>query len=430
MCGFPAVCQNNTCMQTKKKKTKKVEPIQVNATTKKRKFLNLRMPKSSDHFLHAAMIILMLFGIIMVGSASMGVAGGNNRFLVITIVKQVVYAVAGYTAMTFLANHFQLKKLKSSTTFLVILATIASLLLCLLFTETNGARAWIRIPLGVTEVTLQPSEFAKIIAILVVALYLGDNLHSYSKKFDLIKRPLFIDGVILFIVWILQSDFGSMAVIFVIICVCFLVPNHPQLRGYQRILTILFYGVVLLGFYILSPSGEHLIMKMTFLKTYQIKRFVSAINPFMDQYGTGYQLISGLISFATGGWFGKGLGNSVRKYTNFPAASTDYILAIVVEELGFVGFIGLLAVYGFIIFVLLRYALKMRSEKGRIILVGTAMYFLVHMFFNIGGVTGLIPLTGVPLLMVSAGGSSTMSIMACVGISQAVIASYRRGEIR
>ena len=382
----------------------------MNTSAKKRKFLNLRMPKSSDHFLHAAMIILMLFGIIMVGSASMGVAGGNNRFLVITIVKQVIYAVAGYTAMTFLANRFQLKKLKSSTTFLVILATIASLLLCLLFTETNGARAWIRIPLGVTEVTLQPSEFAKIIAILVVALYLGDNVHSYSKRFDLIKRPLFIDGVILFIVWILQSDFGSMAVIFVIICVCFLVPNHPQLRGYQRILTILFYGVVLLGFYILSPSGEHLIMKMTFLKTYQIKR--------------------GLISFATGGWFGKGLGNSVRKYTNFPAASTDYILAIVVEELGFVGFIGLLAIYGFIIFVLLRYAMKMRSEKGRIILVGTAMYFLVHMFFNIGGVTGLIPLTGVPLLMVSAGGSSTMSIMACVGISQAVIASYRRGEIR
>ena len=405
-------------MQIKKKKTKKVEPIQVNTTAKKRKFLNLRMPKSSDHFLHAAMIILMLFGIIMVGSASMGVAGGNNRFLVITIVKQVVYAVAGYTAMTFLANHFQLKKLKSSTTFLVILATIASLLLCLLFTETNGARAWIRIPLGVTEVTLQPSEFAKIIAILVVALYLGDNLQSYSN------------GVILFIVWILQSDFGSMAVIFVIICVCFLVPNHPQLRGYQRVLTILFYGSVILGFYILSPSGEHLIAKMTFLKTYQIKRFISAINPFMDQYGTGYQLISGLISFATGGWFGKGLGNSVRKYTNFPAASTDYILAIVVEELGFVGFIGLLAVYGFIIFVLLRYALKMRSEKGRIILVGTAMYFLVHMFFNIGGVTGLIPLTGVPLLMVSAGGSSTMSIMACVGISQAVIASYKRGEIR
>ena len=399
-------------MQTKKKKTKKVEPIQSNTPAKKRKFLNLRMPKSSDHFLHAAMIILMLFGIIMVGSASMGVAGGNNRFLVITIVKQVIYAVAGYTAMTFLANHFQLKKLKSSTTFLVILATIASLLLCLLFVETNGARAWIRIPLGVTEVTLQPSEFAKIIAILVIALYLGDNLHSYSKKFDLIKRPLFIDGVILFIVWILQSDFGSMAVIFVIICVCFLVPNHPQLRGYQRVLTILFYGSVILGFYILSPSGEHLIAKMT------------------DQYGTGYQLISGLISFATGGWFGKGLGNSVRKYTNFPAASTDYILAIVVEELGFVGFIGLLAVYGFIIFVLLRYALKMRSEKGRIILVGTAMYFLVHMFFNIGGVTGLIPLTGVPLLMVSAGGSSTMSIMACVGISQAVIASYKRGEIR
>ena len=116
-------------MQSNKNKTKKVEPSQSNTPAKNRYFWNLRMPKSSDHCLHAAMIIVMLFGIIMVGSASMGGAGGNNRFLVITIVKQVIYAVAGYTAMTFLANHFQLKKLKSSTPFLVILATNASLLM-------------------------------------------------------------------------------------------------------------------------------------------------------------------------------------------------------------------------------------------------------------------------------------------------------------
>lgn len=417
-------------MQDRNKKRKNLSSIQTNITKKKRKFFSIRMPKSSDHFIHAAMIILMLFGVIMVGSASMGVASGNNRYLVITIAKQIIFVVAGYMAMTFLANRFQLKKLKSSTMFFVILATIFALLLCLLFTETRGARAWIRIPLGVTEVTLQPSEFAKIIAILVVAMYLGDNVRHYKSTWDMMKRPVFIDGAMLLIVWLLQSDFGSMFVTLLIICVCLLVPNHPQLRKFQRGLTALFYITVLVGIYMLSPAGEHLITKMIFLKTYQINRFIAAINPFSDQYGTGYQLISGLISFSTGGWFGKGLGNSVRKYTSFPAASTDYILAIVVEELGYVGFIALMLVYGFIIFRLLRYAMKMRSERGRIILVGTAMYFLIHIFLNIGGVTGLIPLTGVPLLMISAGGSSTMAVMACVGVSQAVIASYNRGEIR
>ena len=150
----------------------------------------------------------------------------------------------------------------------------------------------------------------------------------------------------------------------------------------------------------------------------------------MDQYGSGYQLVNGLVSFASGGWFGVGFGNSVRKYTDFPAANTDFILAIVVEELGFVGFLLLMTAYAVIIFRLLFFAMKIKNEQARIILVGTAMYFLVHIIFNVGGVTGFIPLTGVPLLMISSGGSSTLSIMMCVGIAQGVIAAYNRGEIR
>ena len=209
---------------------------------------------------------------------------------------------------------------------------------------------------------------------------------------------------------------------------CFLIPSHPQLRRTQRRLGLLFLALLAFTVILLTPWGEGLINALP-LKEYQKNRILSAINPFADQYNTGYQLINGLVSFATGGWFGLGFGNSVRKYTNFPAANTDFILAIIVEELGIVGFLAVFIPYCIIIIQLFRYAQKIRSEKAKIILVGTAMYFLIHMIFNIGGVTGLIPLTGVPLLMISAGGSSTLSIMCCVGFSQAVIAKYKQGEI-
>ena len=153
---------------------------------------------------------------------------------------------------------------------------------------------------------------------------------------------------------------------------CFLIPSHPQLRRTQRRLGLLFLALLAFTVILLTPWGVGLINALP-LKEYQKNRILSAINPFADQYNTGYQLINGLVSFATGGWFGLGFGNSVRKYTNFPAANTDFILAIIVEELGIVGFLAVFIPYCIIIIQLFRYAQKIRSEKAKIILVGTAM---------------------------------------------------------
>ena len=153
------------------------------------------------------------------------------------------------------------------------------------------------------------------------------------------------------------------------------------------------------------------------------------MNPFADKYGTGFQLINGLVSFASGGWQGVGYGKSIQKYTNFPAANTDFILAIVVEELGIFGFLLIFICYALIVGRMFIYAIRMKSQRGRIVLIGVSMYFFIHFLFNVGGVTGLIPLTGVPLLMISAGGSSTLSVMVAVGMGQAVISQYRQGKI-
>ena len=399
-------------------------------TKKKRKhLLYFTLPHGSDIWLHAAMLALMLFGLVMVGSASMGLAVSNPRYLIISIIKQAVFVIGGYFGMTFLANRFTLDFLRGSKISSLIILTVLALFACLAFPEVDGARAWLRASLGGTQITLQPSEFAKIVSILIVAAYTGDISKRFEKNYNLWIKPVAFILFFVFIVLVIQSDFGSAMVIFLISCVCVLVPNNPQLRGFQTLLKVLFWVVLSALIFVLSPYGEPLIENMSFLKDYQKKRFLTAVDPFSDKYGYGYHVVNGLIGFATGGWFGLGFGNSIRKYTDFPAANTDFILAILVEELGFVGFMVLLFIYGIVIFRLFRNALKIKSEKARVILVGTASYLLIHMVFNVGGVTGLLPLTGIPLLMISAGGSSTLSFMMAVGLSQAVISGYRRGEI-
>lgn len=394
---------------------------------KKKKSGALRMPHLYDRYIHFSTLILVLFGLVMITSASMGLAAGNTMYLVNVVAKQIVFTVVGYIAMLIVAKIFTFQRLRDNIS-LIVIATFVFLIVPLAFSSVGGAKAWIRIPMPGGEVTIQPSEFAKISIMLVVAAYLCDLKSKKPTDWELIKTPVIIVGMFVLIVAILQSDFGSAAIMAMIAFVIFLIPQHPQLVKSQKVIFWLIILAVVGVVFLLSPIGAEFIQHLP-LQEYQKSRITSAINPFSDKYGTGYQLVNGLVSFASGGFFGVGFGNSVRKYTNFPAANTDFILAIVVEELGFLGFLIIFVFYGIIIYHLFKYAFKMKSEKGRVILIGTAMYLLFHFVLNVGGVTGLIPLTGVPLLMISYGGSSTMAIMVAIGVSQAVISGFRTGAI-
>ncbi len=394
---------------------------------KRIKGFSLGMPKGTDVPIHISMIILAVFGLIMITSASMGLAVNNTLYLPITVGKQIVFLAAGYWAMRTFATKFSFKSLYSTTFGTFSVGILFALGIAGLSAAVGGSRAWIRIPISSLDLTIQPSEFAKPMLIAIIAAYCGDIKVRYPKDRDLWGRPVAYVLSSMAIVLLMQRDLGSMVVMGLISLICFEIPSHPQLRKVQRLLAgLLLFGVVMV-FLVLSPVGEMFIRYLP-LQDYQINRILSAINPFIDQYDAGYQLVNGLVSFASGGWTGLGLGNSVRKYTKFPAANTDFILAIVVEELGMIGFMIVIVPYCIIMFRLINYALKMRSERGKIILIGAAMYILIHILFNIGGVTGMIPLTGVPLLMISAGGSSTLSLMCAIGIAQAVIIRYKRGE--
>lgn len=390
----------------------------MNAKVKERK-------TGGDQAIAVCTFLLTIYGILMVASASMGQALDSGKALADLLkagVKESIFAVLGWLCLRWLQKHFSLGFLRSQAFPYLIIANELLLVSCRAFPSVSGAYAWIHLPGGFT---IQPSEFVKIFGMFIVAAYCGDIKHVYKKDWAMLKQPLLILVIYIGTILIVQHDLGSAAVLTIIVAVDFLIPDHPNLKVWQRTLRILFWLLVAGVLFIISDQGASFIENLH-IEEYQKARFVSAHNPFLDRYDTGYQLVNGLISFAEGGWFGRGYANSIRKYTDFPAATTDFILAILVEELGFVGFLVLMFLYAVIIVRLFQYAVKIHNERARILLVGTAMYYTVHIVFNIGGVTGLIPLTGVPLLLISSGGSSTLSILCATGICQSIIGSYQK----
>lgn len=399
----------------------------------------IKMPKGADMVTLGAVYILIFFGLLMIASASMSfsasslddlssVAKSQIMDLVFVVLKQGVFLFGGYLLMIFITRYFKVYYL-SSPVFDLILWAMAGLLGITFFTGyvAGGARAWISISIPfIGGITIQPSEFAKILMVLLVAGKIAGIKADKDYK-DILKVPVGFFVLYSVIIIFFQSDFGSFAVLFFITMICFMACSHRSLTKIQfRLLIVGIIGMALV-FFLLHPIGTTFLS--AFSDNYMIGRFLSAANPFIDPYGDGYQLIKGLTAFASGGLYGLGFGNSFQKYTEFPAAGTDYILAILVEELGFVGFLIVLICYVAIIYRFLIFAVRIKNQKAKVILIGMAMYFFIHFVFNVGGVSGLIPLTGVPLLLISSGGSSTVAAMIAIGFGQSIIYRYRQGKI-
>ncbi len=388
-----------------------------------RKLFSFMMPKGHDRRINTAVILMVVFGWFMISSASMGALGKGTSVL-FSGIKQFVFIVAGYVAMVKIAQFFSFDLVKRYLPIIVFGTAFALILPFLLQEDVNGAFAWIRIePISGLDFTVQPSEFSKLVIILVMAFYLGDYKGTKFAYRNL-TYALGISLVFILIVLFLQNDLGSAAVMTGITIIMLFIPRNKEFAKVQikaLIFVVIVFAIVLI---LMSPVGRWLI-EASGIDSYQLNRFTAAANPFEDQYGSGFQLIKGLVAIATGGLQGVGYGASIQKYSNFPAADTDYIFAVIVEELGIFGMGFVFIGYGFIITFLFQHALKVSDERSKMILVGTSMYLFIHFFFNIGGVTGLIPLTGVPLLMLSAGGSSTVSFMMAVGLCQAVIIQYK-----
>lgn len=396
-------------------------------TSKKQKF-SLHMPKGFDLYIQICVLVLALFGTIMVVSASMTITSTSMDLLLIAI-KQVVYIVIGYVGMVFLAKRFSFAFVRRHI-FAIVIVTFVLLSVTLLFPAVNGAKAWIRIPFpGSLEMTIQPSEFAKVVGILMFAVYLGDLPRNIAQKpQEIIAFPMYAMLGMFFLIMLFQSDLGT-SVVFIGICYfIFLLPSHKKLALIQKASLYLFgLGSLVVAFMMSDPGIA--ILKSLDAGGYRIQRFLAAFNPFEIAQSGGYQIVGSLVGIVKGNWLGVGLGRSLQKYGYLPAARTDFILAIIAEETGMLGFSILLFFYAMLVYRLFRGAMRATDEKSRMTLVGIALYLLLHFILNIGGVTAMIPLTGVPLLFISQGGSSTMSIMFALGIAQNIISRQRTESV-
>lgn len=394
-----------------------------------KKLINFKMPRKGDRLIHFSVLILLLLGTLMIISTSVGETYASDIVVYKTIIKQLVFGLSAYFIMVQFANKFTMKgavrKAHSIGHILVIL-----LFACLLFKSVGGAQCWIRFTIPfVGEMTIQPSEFMKVFMIVIMAAVIERSKNKNWECWDIIKIPFIFYGLTVIAIF-LQNDLGSLIVISLICALCLLLPTHPNLAKFQKfVLWVLIMGSLLVVF-LASNWGIAILESMDFIPSYMIARFKTAANPWFDPIGSGYQLIQSLYAFASGGLQGLGFGQSIQKLMYLPEAETDYILAITVEELGIIGFGLIFLGYLTIISRLIIYALHSKKESYKIVYIGTALYLFIHFVFNVGGVCGFIPLTGVPLLFISSGSSSLWSICIAIGICQAILSEENRERVK
>ena len=261
--------------------------------------------------------------------------------------------------------------------------------------ESNGATRWI----SIAGISLQPSEFVKYTLILALAKY----FHSINSDSSFIKTliiPLIITIVPVFFV-ITQPDLGTALII---------------LLGGISLLWIsgLNYKYFIVGVFSIICS---LPVLWKYLKDYQKDRVLTFFNPERDPLGNGYHIMQSKIALGSGGIFGKGYMEGTQSHLNFlPEMQTDFIFTMLGEEFGFIGTLLLLLIYAALIMISIRLALKSRSLFSKYLSLGVCNVFFIYVFVNIGMVTGLLPVVGVPLPFISYGGSSMLAVMFGFGL--------------
>ena len=280
--------------------------------------------------------------------------------------------------------------------YVVFFLSIISLVIIPFFgIESNGATRWINI----AGISLQPSEFVKYTLILALAKY----FHSINNDSSFIKTliiPLIITIVPVMLV-ITQPDLGTALII---------------LLGGISLFWIsgLNYKYFIVGVFSILCS---LPVLWQYLKDYQKDRVLTFFNPERDPLGNGYHIMQSKIALGSGGIFGKGYMEGTQSHLNFlPEMQTDFIFTMLGEEFGFIGTLLLLLIYAALIMISIRLALKSRSLFSKYLSLGVCNVFFIYVFVNIGMVTGLLPVVGVPLPFISYGGSSMLAVMFGFGL--------------
>jgi cell division protein FtsW len=351
--------------------------------------------RKPDKGLIIIVFCLLVLGLIILFSASVVSSQENKGNSYYYFLHQLIYGgivgVIGFLIVQKIDYKFWRKVA-------LMLFFISVALLCLVFVPNlgyshAGAQRW----LAVGPLSFQPSEFLK----LAFVIYLSAFLSKKSLQKDGVNTliPFLLILAVIGGLMALQSDAGTLGLIAIVGFIIYFVGGA---KIYQLVVVAFTY---IAAFFALIKFFPH-----------RMARFVAFINPSVDPQGISYQINQALLAIGSGGLFGVGLGKSAQKYNYLPEPMGDSIFAIAAEEVGFVGILVLIVLFFFLAFKGLRVAKKVPNSFGKLLAIGITSWIVVQAFINIAAVTGLIPLTGIPLPFVSYGGSALIVTMIGAGI--------------
>jgi cell division protein FtsW len=350
---------------------------------------------ASFYLIASASALLLGLGLVMVLSASSVTSYADSGSSFSVFVKQLMWVAIGLPLL-YLSTRMSTRTMRFLA-YPLLLVTIGGLLLVLvpgLGVSANGATRWI----GVGSFTIQPSEVAK----LALALWGAELLVRKRRRLREWRHlliPLLPIASLLAGLVMLEPDLGTTLVIVCILMTLLWVVGSPAR---------LFAGL-------LALIGT-LITYLAVVEPYRLARLASFADPFKDSQDSGWQAVQGLYALASGGWWGVGLGASREKWSYLPNAHTDFILAIIGEELGLVGTLLVVVLFGVLAYGGIRVAQRSADPFGRLAAAALTAWLIGQALINMGAVVGLLPITGIPLPLISFGGSSLLLTMIAIGI--------------
>ena len=348
-----------------------------------------------DILLLLAMVMLISFGILMVYSASRELDGSR------LMERQVIFAGIGM-ALFLLLSWMDYREFRL---FSPVVYGVTIFMLAIVFAQAKvaGTNRWLSLPGGFN---LQPSEFAKLSVILLLAAVLAGTFDDEDLTWRRIGGALLmlaVPGILI----VLQPDLGT-ALAF----------------GFVTIVILFAAGATIWQLSALSSFaafGVWVIFRYDLLRDYQLARLTSFLDPTADSLGSGYNVLNSLTTIGSGQLFGRGLFNGALTERSFvPEQETDFIFTAVGEQLGFVGGALVILAYALIILRLLRIATSASDRFGSLIAVGVAALFVFHVVVNVGMTLAVMPVTGLPLPFMSAGGSSMLAMCMALGVAHSV----------
>jgi len=348
----------------------------------------------SDKWMFLATLALICVSVVMVYSASAVMAEERFGQPYLFVTKQVLWVTLG-VALLSLVMRVDYRTYRNERLIWALLGGVGLLLVAVLFSPTvNGTRRWF----AVAGFGIQPSELAKLAAVLFSAVILERRMHRINEiTYSLTPIALIVGGMAALI--LVEPDFGTAVSLLAVVGVMiFAAGLSYKYLGAAVLLMAPVLGVVLIQ----AP--------------YRMKRLVSFLDPWADPLGDGFQIIQSLIAVGTGGVLGKGLMAGVQKRFYLPEPHTDFIYAVIAEETGLVGAVVILACFGVLAWRGLRTSLRAPDPFGAFLALGLTMMLVLQAFVNISVVLGLAPTKGIPLPLVSAGGSSLLISLLCVGV--------------